>query len=147
MTPEELALMEAGALPESTEPELTELVEEELDDLGIIGEEIAVLAIENEERHEEILECLNRLENSSETENPSSQAMLTEQSMLKAEIAELKGLLSGLSMAMSHSHQEVPPRSESSTEETPVENPSEQSRESSTEEPRPEDRRPKRRIL
>ena len=153
MTESEILALDAPNVPNpSEEPAPTEVEEIELDSLGIIGEEIAVLAIENEERHEEILECLRKLENSSETQNPVSQAVLTELTTLKSELAELRGMIVSLQTsltAMSHSHQADQRPSESPTETVPVENPSEQNPERSTEEPAPEEiqSRKKRRIL
>jgi hypothetical protein len=134
-----------------TEPEEIELEEIALDELGLLSEQLAQHQIQSERRHTEILECLNRLENSSQTtENPSFQAMLTEVATLKTEVAELKGMIASLNvslMAMSHSHHQpgqLPNDSETPTPE--VENPAEQNQERSIEEPAPVGRK-KHRIL
>lgn len=133
-----------------------------------VTEPIVIESVENQDMEretladilgslEEIFECLQRLENSSRTENPVSQSMIADLATIRSEIAEQRGMLTALQTsltAMSGTPRDRPrndlenPEIENPEIENPeTENPSEQSQVESTDELRPEEARRKHRIL
>lgn len=111
LTPEQLARIEAGvateedlatqqqvetdlrSLPtaESThEDPLPEAVEDVADEVEDLSEQLALQSIISDEKFEEVLECLKRLEQSSTMENPSLAAMHQELLSLRSELLNLK---------------------------------------------------------
>lgn len=155
---------ELPIVPEPTPEQLEELEEESLTEIEAVGEQLALHSIESEARHEQILEavevnhqCLLRLEQSNPpSENPASQAMITELATVKTELAEVKGMLTAIMASLAALNSVIPrhtpnPSPEANPEpatEMPAENPSEQKPEESTAEPAPgETQRKKHRIL
>jgi len=107
LTPEELALVEAG---ESAE----DAIEETAEEIDEITEQLVAHSIMSEERHEEIIEkvdeCLSRLESSSATagaENPMLAQLLNQLIEIRAEVTALKSSWDSRNQQQSESIPEV----------------------------------------
>lgn len=126
LSPEQLARIEAGVgteedllaqAAESTHedaPIVTEQVEDVADEVEDLSEQLALQSIITDEKLQEVLECLERLEQSSKTESPSLAAIQAELLNLRTELVNLKS-----SMATSHTNRTQNQSPERQPEELP----------------------------